>query len=469
MNKPKKFVSEDLSEPLTYPAEAYVSREYAEAEADRLWPKVWQQAGRVEEIPEVGNYITYNICYDSILIVRSAPDTIMAYHNVCPHRGRRLVGNNCGGGHGVLPQSKGEHSACGRQGSFTCNYHAWTFNLEGQATYILDKEDWQGTLTEYRTGLTPVQVDTWGGWIWINMDPNAIPLRQYLEPIASLLDPFEFDKMRYRFRQWGVFDCNWKVALEAFLEPYHVAGTHPQLTKYGDFYAWSKALGLHGNDGYDTKDHSQDDSAAKTTVHRAAKGDDARLTIARMQQEFWDTIGASTTETLVKAAHRLVEELPEGTPAHEVHHHWIESAKADDAARGVNWPQISDDQMAAAGLALSIFPNMNLIPGPTFSLYYRVRPHGTDPDKCIYEAVALDRFPEGEEPKTEWVFAEQDLDAWPHVIAQDISNMVEVQRGLKSRGFRGNLPNPWQERKVTNLHRNLARYMGTGAPVPLDD
>jgi phenylpropionate dioxygenase-like ring-hydroxylating dioxygenase large terminal subunit len=274
--------------------------------------------------------------------------------------------------------------------------------------------------------------------------------------------------MRYRFRLWGVFDCNWKVALEAFLEPYHVAGTHPQLTKYGDFYAWSKALGLHGNDGYDTKDHVDDGTAAKTTVHRAAKGDDARLTIARMQQEFWDTIGASTTETLVKAAQRLVDELPAGTPPHEVHHHWIERAKADDAARGVDWPAISDDEMAAAGLALSIFPNMNLIPGPTFSLYYRVRPYGTDPDKCIYEAVALDRFPPGEEPRTEWVFAEQDLAAWPHVIAQDISNMVEMQRGLKSRGFRGNLPNPWQERKVTNLHRGLARFMGTGAPVPLD-
>ena len=468
MNRPEKIATEDLSAPLTYPVDAYVSRDYAEAEADRLWAKVWQQAGRVEEITEVGSYITYNIAHDSILVVRTAPDTIKAYHNVCPHRGRRLVGNNCGGGHGLLPQSKGEHSACGRQGSFTCPYHAWAFNLDGKATHILDKEDWLGTLTEERTSLMPVQVDTWGGWLWINMDPEAGPLRDYLEPIATLLDPFEFDKMRYRFRQWGVFDCNWKVALEAFLEPYHVAGTHPQLTKYGDFYAWSKALGLHGNDGYDTKDHAAEDSAAKTTVHRAAKGDDARVTIARMQQEFWDTIGASTSETLVKAAHRLVDELPEGTPPHEVHHHWIESAKADDAARGVVWPEISDDQMAAAGLALSIFPNMNLIPGPTFSLYYRVRPYGSDPDKCIYEAVALDRFPEGEAPETEWVFAEQDLDAWPHVIAQDISNMVEMQRGLKSRGFRGNLPNPWQERKVTNLHRNLARFMGVGAPVPLD-
>ncbi|MDE8651287.1 aromatic ring-hydroxylating oxygenase subunit alpha [Novosphingobium album (ex Liu et al. 2023)] len=470
MNKPEKIVSEELSEPLTFPVDAYVSREYAEAEADRLWSKVWQQAGRVEEIPQVGNYITYNIGHDSILIVRADDSSIKAFHNVCPHRGRRLVANNCGGGNGVLPQGKGEHSACGRQGSFVCPYHAWTFDLDGKATYILDKEDWQGTLTPERTGLTPVKVDTWGGWIFINMDPEAEPLRDYLEPIATLLDPFEFDRMRYRFRFWGVFDCNWKVALEAFLEPYHVAGTHPQLCKYGDFYAWSKALGLHGNDGYDTKEHKGEGegTSADTSVHRAAKGEDARVSIARMQQEFWDTIGAGTSETLVKAAQRLVDELPEGTPPADVHHHWIEAAKRDDAARGVPWPEISDAEMATAGLAQSVFPNMNLLPGPTFLLYYRVRPYGTDPDKCIYEAVALDRFPEGEEPKTEWTFAEQDLTKWPHVIAQDISNMVEVQRGLKSRGFRGNLPNPWQERKVTNLHRGLAKFMGTGRPVPLD-
>lgn len=468
MNKPEKIVSADLSEPLTFPVEAYISRDYAEAEAERLWSKVWQHAGRVEEIAEVGSYITYNIMGDSILIVRAAPDAIRAFHNVCPHRARRLVGNNTGGGQGVMPQSKGEHSACGRQGAFTCAYHAWTFNHDGQATHILDQEDWQGALSPDRTGLTPVQVDTWGGWIWINMDPDAGPLRDFLEPIATLLDPFEFDKMRYRFRKWGVFDCNWKVALEAFLEPYHVAGTHPQLIKYGDFYAWSRALGLHGHTGYDTKSHAQGDTADRTTVHRAPKNDDARAGIARMQQEFWDTVGGATSETLVRAAHRLVDELPEGTPPQEVHRHWIAAAKADDAARGIVWPDVSDAQMAAAGLGLSVFPNMNLLPGPTFALYYRVRPYGSDPDKCIFEAVAIDRFPPGEEPATEWELCEQDLTAWPYVIAQDISNMVEVQRGLKSRGFRGNLPNPWQERKVTNLHRGLARYMGTGAPRRLD-
>lgn len=466
MNKPEKIVSEDLSEALTYPVEAFISRDYAEAEPALLWSKVWQQAGRVEELPEVGSYITYNICHDSILIVRDAPDSLKAYHNVCPHRGRRLVGDNTGGGPVAVKQAAGAHSAKGTQLKFGCNYHAWTFGLDGEAAYVPDREDWQGA--SICTSLTPVQVDTWGGWIWITMDPDAGQLRDYLEPIASLLDPFEFDKMRYRFRQWGIFDCNWKVALEAFLEPYHVQGTHPQLIKYGDFYSFSKAFGLHGQTGFDSKTHREDGSAVETSVHRAAGDGDPRQTIANMQLEYWETIGASTSETLVRTAQRLPEELPEGTPAAEVHRYWLESAKREDAERGVVWPEISDQEMAAAGLALSIFPNMNLIPGPTFSLYYRVRPYGTDPDKCIFEAIALDRFPEGEEPDTEWVYAEQDLDAWPYVIAQDISNMVEMQRGYKSRGFKGSQPNPWQERKVTNLHRGLARFMGTGAPRPLD-
>jgi phenylpropionate dioxygenase-like ring-hydroxylating dioxygenase large terminal subunit len=273
--------------------------------------------------------------------------------------------------------------------------------------------------------------------------------------------------MRYRFRQYVVFDCNWKVALEAFMEPYHVAGTHPQLTKYGDFYAWSKAQGLHGNDGYEAKGEASEDSAAATTVHRTGKGADARLMMAEMQKEFWDTVGASTTQILVDAAARLVDELPEGTPADVVHHHWLEACKADYAKLGVDWPNISDAQLAAAGLAWHIFPNFSMIPGPVFALYYRVRPFGVDPDKCIYEAVAIERFAEGAAPVTEWVYAEPIEENWRKVIAQDFSNMEEVQKGLKSRGFRGNLPNPHQERKVSNFHRNLANYMGAGAPQPL--
>ncbi len=444
---------EELAEPVTYPVEAFVSPEYARAEADRLWAKVWQHAGRVEEIPEVGDYITYEIGDDSILIVRNAPDSIKAYHNVCPHRGRRLIN-----------AANGKNGACGKKRAFVCGFHGWTYDLNGKNTYILDKDDWKGVLQEERTSLYEVKVDSWGGWIFINMDPQAVSLREYLEPAASFLDPFEFQKMRYKWRQWVIFDCNWKTALEAFMEPYHVAGTHPQLLKYGQYYAYSAAHGLHGVSGFDERDPSMK-MKQSSTITRAGLGSDARKSTYELQYEVYTTVNnASTTETLVNAAKRLVDELPEGTPPGDVIKHWLASARADDAARGVIWPTITAQQMSDAGLAWHLFPNMSILQGITFALCYRARPYGDDPHKCIFESYAIERYPEGQEPKTQWVYAEPTAEKWGAVLAQDFSNMAAVQKGMRSRAFRGPQPNPHQERKVTNFHRNLARYMGTGAP-----
>src|ERR1700761_3029465 len=338
---------DELTEPLTFPVEAYLSEDYARAEGDRLWAKVWQHAGRVEEIANVGDFITYDIGADSIVIVRSTPDTIKAYHNVCSHRGRRLVdtppGANCAHGH---------------KRAFVCGFHGWSDDLNGKCTFKLDEPDWKGALTEERTRLNEVKVDTWAGWIFINMDPNAVPLREYLEPMASILDPFEFSKMRYKWRQWVIFDCNWKTAIEAFMEPYHVAGTHTQLLEHGQYYAYSAAYGLHGVSGFDERDPNLK-MKQSSTITRAGKGSDPRVSTYQLQNEIYTTVNnASTTETLVNAAKRLVDELPEGTPADQVIKHWLAAARADDAARGVVWPTISPQQMADAGLGWNIFPNM---------------------------------------------------------------------------------------------------------------
>lgn len=453
MNRTDNITVEELSEPLTLSTEVYLSPEYARAEADKLWAKVWQHAGREEEIPNVGDFITYDIADESILIVRTQ-DGIKAYYNVCSHRGRQLVDTPAGA-----------HSVSGKRKLFVCGYHGWRYDHHGKCQHILDKDDWKCALDdEARTRLTPIKVDTWGGWIWINLDPEAQPLREYLEPAAGHLDQFELQHMRYRWRKWGVFECNWKVAIEAFAESYHVETTHAQLKKYGDFYTVSVAQGLHGNNKFHSKTPDKNNSST-ATVSRVAKGDDPRQTIARMQSEFWETMQASTTPTMVAAAQRLVDELPEGTPAEEVHRHWMESARRDDAARGLTWPTLDRAKVADAGLAWHMFPNMTILQGNVFALCYRTRPYGDDPDKCIYEAYALERFPEGQAPRTEWTYADPgDVDAWRLVLTQDFSNMRAVQRGMKSRGFRGPLPNPNQERKVTNFHRNLAQYMGTGAP-----
>jgi len=454
MDKQVEITAEDLSEAVTYPVDAFISPEYAMAERELLWPKVWQMAGRVEEIPDVGNFFTYDIAEDSIIVIRTAPDTLRAYHNVCPHRGRRLVDTPCD-----------KNSTCGTKQKFVCGFHGWQFDLEGKNVYVHEPQDWKGALNEENTALSTVKVDTWGGWVFINMDPDCVSLREFLEPAAGILDPFEFEKMRFKWRQWVIFDCNWKTALEAFMEPYHVAGTHTQMLKHGDYYAYSAPYELHGVSGFDQRDPSLK-MKQSSTITRAGKGSDPRVSTYELQNEIYTTVNcASTTETLVNAAKRLVDELPEGTPAPDVIKHWLASAKADDAKRGITWPEITPEQMSKAGLAWHVFPNMSILQGITFALCYRTRPYGDDPNKCIFESYAIERFPAGQEPKTEWVYAEPTAEKWGLVLSQDFSNMAAVQKGMHSRGFRGTLPNPHQEQKVTNFHRNLGKYMGTGSPV----
>src|ERR1700759_4914544 len=116
------------SSPVVIGPEAYTSEAFARAEADNLWPKVWQNACRVEELPNIGDYGTYDIGNDTIVIVRSATDRIRAFYNVCAHRGRRLV------------------DGCGHIARFHCRYHAWQYDLEGENIRVLDEPDWEGAL-----------------------------------------------------------------------------------------------------------------------------------------------------------------------------------------------------------------------------------------------------------------------------------------------------------------------------------
>src|SRR5439155_20997792 len=238
--------------------------------------------------------------------------------NVCSHRGRRLVDT-----------APGDRYTVGRVDQFICGFHGWRYNLQGDCTFILDKELWKGALTPENTSLPQVKVDTWGGWLWINMDPDSESLQEYLEPAAGMLDPFELHNMRPRWRRWLVFDCNWKVAMEAFAEIYHVEATHPEFMQFGEFFGWSRAQGKHANIGYDTPKNIDQNQAAKLRL--GAHGD-PRLKTYEMQEYTWREVNTNTTQTLVDAAKRLKDELPEGTPPDQVLNHWLETARRDDAA-----------------------------------------------------------------------------------------------------------------------------------------
>jgi phenylpropionate dioxygenase-like ring-hydroxylating dioxygenase large terminal subunit len=435
------------------PKEAYVSETYAREEGNKLWNKVWQVACRAEEIPNVGDFVTYDILDESIIVVRNGPDRIEAFHNVCQHRARRLT------------------SGCGNARQFVCPFHGWRWNLQGKNTFVLCREDYGDTLKDEDIALPSVRCEEWGGWVWITLDPDAAPLREYLWPAAPMLDAFELERMRYRWRQWLIFPCNWKVALEAFNESFHARISHPGLSEFGSVADyWCRGQGLHCWHGPE----QQVGAATMSTSARPApitpgSGIEVRRRLGLTMQRFMDEVNALTTRTIVDAAARLVDELPEGTPPGEVGAHLMRSAQADDAARGVHWAQVPPEVMLAAGHDWHLFPNTIMLQTRTHALCYRARPNGWNPDSCIFEAYVIELFPDGQAPETEWLFVpDWNDERWPKVLREDFQNMPEVQRGLKSSGFAMARPNPKQEATVSHFHETLARFMGRGAPVPIE-
>src|SRR6187455_829990 len=161
------------------PKERYVSRDFFDLELDRLWARVWQIAGREEEIPDVGDYLEYTIGDQSILIVRVAPDAVKAYSNACLHRGTRLAE-----GHGSFGD-----------GTIRCRFHSWQYALDGRLVDVVDAHEF--SLPEGLC-LPEVRLDRWGGFLFVNLDPDAEPLLEFLDPLPELLAPYHFDELRFR-------------------------------------------------------------------------------------------------------------------------------------------------------------------------------------------------------------------------------------------------------------------------------
>jgi phenylpropionate dioxygenase-like ring-hydroxylating dioxygenase large terminal subunit len=427
------------------PLEAYVSPEYARAERRLLWDRAWQVACREEEIPKVGDYCTYDIQENSVILVRSGPDEISAFNNTCRHRGRRLA------------------DGCGHTDRFVCKYHAWQYGLDGANSFIPNREDWGGALDDKTLGLGRVKTGRWGGFVFVNFDPDSEPFEAYVGAIPHWLDPFEMQAMRYKWRRWTRLACNWKVALDAFIETYHAAIIHPQNRKFGNGRSATREEGLHSCLSTVGRDGAGLGSSVDATQSR-----DHRQTALATVSMIRDTIGALTTDTFVRAAEALPDLLPATASAAEVSAKLMETAREMDSARGVVWPTIEPEHIKGAGFAWHVFPNTIIEPAVSYGLVMRFRPDGYDPDSCIFEAHALERFPEGEVPVAENVYEpELTVEKWRLLWVQDFENLPDVQRGMKCSGPQAVRPNPVLERAVVNFHRNLARYIGAGAPQPL--
>ncbi len=193
--------------------ERYWTPEFARQEEEALWPRVWQVAGRVDQIREPGDYVTYEIGRDSVIAVRGLDDVVRVFYNVCQHRGNRLVTAEVGT---LL------------SGEFQCAYHGWRFGVDGRLNWVPDEDDFvDGSPCGVRN-LVEVPSDTWAGFIWFNMDPDAAPLREWLDPVAEHLDAYRMEDMRRTHWVTVVGDFNWKCVQDNFNESYHLPFVHPQ-------------------------------------------------------------------------------------------------------------------------------------------------------------------------------------------------------------------------------------------------
>lgn len=430
------------------PASYWTAPENVLLEKERLWPRVWQMACREEDLLTVGAYVNYKICDDSILIVRTGAgeDDIIAYYNVCQHRGRKLV-----------EDSKGQ---LGR--TISCRYHGWQWTINGQIAHVHQRENWDGCpmFTDEDLALPPVKVARWGGWVWIHQGENPQSLEDYLGKAATLLEPFDMRSMRARWWKTIIAPVSWKLVCEAFNEGYHVWSTHSMGVNYRSTGSQTEAYG----------DHAMFRSTVAGRILSEYKTDDGSWKMAETVSEYlwaverhtYRTLGAMTLEPTMAAAERL-KELPDDMPVQDVVTKMWSFQQEEFARRGLKWPEkLTMQTKAEAGTDWHIFPNVVVLPTVDGALWYRMRPDGDNPDSCIFDIWSFEHVAPGKDlgmPEQKIFHGFKDFEGQCPFLEEDFLNLEAVNEGIKSRGWKGARTNPVQEVTVSNFHKSIQRYV----------
>jgi len=428
------------------PEADYTARDLLARERARLWPRVWQIACREEEIPEVGDYLNYEILDESILLVRVAADEIKAFYNVCQHRGRRLIDNRCGN--------------VARTG-FHCGFHGWRYGLNGNLAYVHDRKDWANCpdFDPKRLSLKEPRVGCWGGWVWINMDRDAEPLLDYLGEFTKVLANFELEKLRFRFYESIIAPVNWKVVVEAFNEGYHAGATHIDQIGYSTMQSPTVVHGRH------TMYYTLFDTMplVRKNGQWVSPGTWPEFLYLQLL-ELHDKLHAMVLEPDMRAAERVRAECAPDATLEQVVIAYFRFQREEIEKTGAEWPEkLTLEEVFKAGTGWHIFPNTIMLPTVNGVLWYRMRPYGNNPDQCIFDIWCLERVPKGApyrkiEPRV-W----QGFDAFRGnnpFLEQDFGNMVAVNEGMKSRGWEGARTNPVQELAISHFHAALRQYVG---------
>ena len=369
------------------PVERHTSQEFADLENEHLWPRTWVIAGRAEDIPNAGDYLQFSDLGVPLLLVRGNDGEVRCFYNTCQHRGAPVV-----------------RDAKGSSRRLRCQYHSWTYEIDGGTLVALpDERDFVDLDWEQRC-LPQASCETFAGFVFVNLDLDAEPLAQWLGNAAEMFAPFQAERLREVYRESIVVPCNWKVTAEAFLEVYHFRH-------------------IHSHDGVSVLDNRGAAMGLYPNGHSRMITPYSEQNCTRLGMERWDD-----WKHVDQHGVRMIEGVP--------------------------------DMVHCTSTAVSLFPNV-IIPfgaiGFPINVFWPIDKNTTRLDWYYYalpeegtDGFDPDNLPPGWEARRQ---------GYNQIMDEDKHNMAPMQASMESPALTG-IPINYQERRIWHLHEQIDRMIG---------
>jgi len=434
----------------------YIDKEFLDLEFEKLWSKTWQVAARVDAIPEVNDFITYDIGDQSVFVVRVDQDTIKAYHNVCPHRGTALA----------MGQGSFAH------GNIICPFHGWRWDTQGENHYVLERHEFRdGKLCNSDVALKSLPCVEYAGFVFINFDKDCTPFEDYIAPVKQLLDDCIIKDMRHYWWKKIPVPANWKAAQEAFFEGYHVPATHPQLeTAAAEFIYGEKIEKEYESYGHHSVDYEAFDnghgrfyagrvSNFQGNVKRFGSDKDPVDAMADRLQLLVDGMDAQVLQDDVDLLRTLRGKVPEGS---NLGAEYVRVLYEDATQKGRPMPAPKPEILSQWGGMIFLFPNVLIFPQAGNAMIYRALPDPENPHVGTFEIFSTRSLPKDAVPERavcEVVTEPNSPDQVYLIPRQDLGNLERIQKGLRSKSIKQIWLASHNEKIILNMHQELDKFV----------
>lgn len=420
--------------------ERYTSAAFMEQEWEGMWTKTWLLLGREDEIPEAGDYQVEDVGRESVIMVRQRDGGIKAFYNVCQHRGAKMLFTEDG--------TVGD-------GDIVCPYHGWKWDTDGSLNWVQDPEDFPQGDPCGKLRLEEMHCDSFAGFIWINMDPDCMSLKDYLGPLWDEWSAYEIDHWKRYVALSANVPCNWKIVLDNFNESYHLPTVHPQAAaKTEESYKYTQFdMAPEG--------HARMWMRSQVPSHQLLdKGEPLMNPSLAAMLEKWELDPEEFKGREFETREAIQKQMRVLGPQRGLTH----------------FDNLKDHQLTDV-YHYFLFPNFAVSLWAEGFHFLRARPHPTDPTKCLFDNWWYSPAPEGMTEPASTIIGPVERDAevehdvfeygersLSELIDQDMGVTTGQQLGFRSRAYKG-VYLAHQEHRIRRYHEVVDDYIEGRRPA----